>query len=58
VSRKLAHVARGGKPVPPDLELYVRLLHAYNDVLLVQSWSLQRAKPSQAQLKVRWQPFR
>jgi len=53
VARRLARVVRGGKPVPPDLEPYVDRMDDYSQLLMVHSWSMQRAKPTPAQLKVR-----
>ncbi len=56
VSRKLARVISSGKPLPPDLDPHLASMVDYSDHLMLQSWSMERAKPTRAQLKARCMP--
>lgn len=52
-SRKIARVAGGGTPLPPDLD--VKLLGTCSEPLFLQSYSLARARRTTAQAEVQVQ---
>ncbi len=51
-SRELAGVAGSGQPLPPALDLHMRSLRRYGQLMDTLACNLQRAEPDPAQLEV------